>query len=49
VDGKPGEFQDLRLYSVIHVKYDSRKGSKDGINVDGVATEIRISTPENLK
>jgi hypothetical protein len=49
VDGKPAEFQDLRLYTVIHVKFDPRKGSKDGINLDGVATEIKVSTPENPK
>jgi hypothetical protein len=49
VDGKPAEFQDLRLYTVIHVKFESRKSSKDGINLDGVASEIRVNTPENFK
>src|SRR5262245_29585042 len=49
VDGKPAEFQELRLYTVIQVKFDARKSSKDGISMDGVATEIKVSTPENLK
>jgi hypothetical protein len=49
VDGKPSEFQELRLYTVIHIKFEPRKGSKDGINLDGMASEIKISTPENLK
>ena len=49
VDGKPAEFQDLRLYTVIHVKFEARKSSKDGINLDGVASEIRVNTPENFK
>ena len=49
VDGKPAEFQELRLFSVIHLKFDLRKAEKDGISVDGVATEIKVSTPENPK
>jgi hypothetical protein len=49
VDGKPAEFQELRLYTVIHVKFDARKSSKDGINLDGVASEIKVNTPENAK
>ena len=49
VDGKPAEFQELRLYTVIHVKFDPRKSSKDGINLDGVASEIKVNTPENVK
>ncbi len=47
VDGKPAEFQDLKAYTVIRVTFDARKGSKDGIDLDGVAKEISISTPEN--
>src|SRR5262245_59417995 len=49
VDGKPAEFQELRLYTVIHVKFDARKSSKDGINLDGVASEIKVNTPETVK
>jgi len=32
---------------VIRVTFDARKGSKDGIDLDGVAKEISISIPEN--
>ena len=49
VDGKPAEFQDLKAYTVIRVTFDARKGSKDGIELDGVVKEISISTPENPK
>jgi hypothetical protein len=47
LDGKPAEFQTLQSYSIVHVKFEQRKGSKDGIDIDGVASEISISTPEN--
>ncbi len=47
LDGKPTEFNNLANYSVIHVKYQLAKSEKDGISLDGAATEIRILTPEN--
>jgi hypothetical protein len=46
VNGKPAEFSELKSFSVIHVKIDLRKISKNGIDIDGAATEIRISNPE---
>jgi hypothetical protein len=49
VDGKPAEFKTLDYYSIINIKYELRKGSKDGIETNGVATEIRIVTQENKK
>lgn len=49
VDGKPAEFKTLDYYSIINIKYELRKGSKDGIETNGVATEIRIVTGENKK
>jgi len=49
VDGKPAEFKDLSRYSIINVKFEFKKSSKDGINIDGVASEIRILTPEQPK
>ena len=49
VDGKPAEFKDLKSFTLIRVKFEPRKGTKDGIGIDGVATEILISTPENPK
>jgi len=49
VDGKPAEFKELFNYSIINVKFELKKASKDGIDVDGTATEIRILTPEQPK
>ncbi len=49
IDGKPAEFQNLDFYTIINVKFELRKGSKEGIETNGVATEIRIVTQENKK
>jgi hypothetical protein len=49
VDGKPAEFQDLKAFTVVHVKFEAKKGTKEGVDIDGVATEISVSTPENPK
>ncbi len=49
VDGKAAEFKQLTLYSVVNVKFELKKLSKEGITLDGVATEIRILTPEQPK
>jgi hypothetical protein len=49
VNGKPAEFQDLKSYVVIQVKFELRKLSKEGIEVDGIATEIRVTVPEDSK
>jgi len=49
VDGKPAEFSALAQYSIVNVKFDQKKSAKMGIDIDGVATEIRISSPENPK
>ncbi len=47
VDGKPAEFQTLQSYTVVRVKFEKKKGTKDGIDIDGIATEISVSVPEN--
>jgi hypothetical protein len=49
IDGKPGEFQNMQAYAIVQVKYDLKKINKEGIDIDGVATEIKISTPDNRK
>jgi hypothetical protein len=49
LDGKPAEFTALNNYSIIHVVFDGKKGEKNGITIDGVVKEIRISSPENPK
>ena len=49
VNGKAAEFKELKAFSIIQVKTDLRKSSKNGIGIDGSATEIRISSPEKPK
>ncbi len=49
VDGKAAEFKQLNFYSVVNVTFELKKLSKDGISLDGVASEIRILTPEQPK
>ncbi len=49
IDGKPAEFKNLSNYSIVNVKFEFKKSSKDGITIDGVASEIRILTPEQPK
>ena len=48
IDGKPAEFKNLSDYSIVHVKLSQKKVDKEGVVIDGMATEIRILTPENL-
>jgi hypothetical protein len=47
VNGKPAEFSDLVQYSIIHVKFELRKNKKEGIDIDGVATEISMTPPQS--
>jgi len=49
VDGNAAEFKDLSKYSIVNVKWELKKSSKDGIDLDGVASEIRVLTPEQPK
>ena len=45
VNSKAAEFQDLKAYTVIHLTFELKKSVKDGIDVDGKVSEIRITTP----
>ncbi len=45
VNGKPAEFRDLKAFSIVQVKMELRKSSRKGVNIDGVATEIRVTNP----
>ena len=46
IDGKAAEFNELKEFSILLVKIELRKSSKNGITLDGVATEIKISNAE---
>jgi hypothetical protein len=46
VNGKPAEFKALKAFSRIHLTMDLKKVDKLGIEVDGVAVEIKISTED---
>ena len=49
VNGKAGEYSDLKAFSVVQVKINLKKSSKNGIELDGSATEIRVTDPEKVK
>ena len=49
IDGKPAEYKALKAFSMVQLKMEARKLSKLGIDLDGVATEIRVGTPEKAK
>lgn len=46
LNGKAAEFKELRQFSIIQVKMDLLKKSKNGIDLDGTAAEIKITNPE---
>ena len=49
LNGKPAEFKVLKAFSNIQMKMELKKTSKIGIELDGVAIEIRISTDDKSK
>jgi hypothetical protein len=49
VNGKPAEFKDLKLFASAQVKFELKKSAKEGIDLDGIATEIRVTTPSAPK
>jgi hypothetical protein len=44
VNGKPAEFKELKAFSTIQVKLELRKATKNGVALDGAASEIRIGS-----
>jgi hypothetical protein len=46
IDDKPAEFNDLKAYSVIQLKLELGKIRRDGIEIDGKASEIRVTVPD---
>ena len=50
LNGKPAEFKELKSFSIIQVKIElNKKLSKNGIGLDGSASEIKISSTEKSK
>lgn len=49
VNGKAGELKELKVFSILQLKADIKKTSKNGISLDGSASEIRILAPEKVK
>jgi hypothetical protein len=45
VNEKPAEFRELSAFSTIQLKMNLKKLSRNGITIDGTATEIKISSP----
>jgi hypothetical protein len=48
-NGKALEFKELKQYSVIQVQMEIVKKTKNGIALDGIATEININIRESIK
>ena len=46
LNGKPSEFKELKSYSIIRLKLQIRKASRNGIDIDGSAIEINVSSPD---
>jgi hypothetical protein len=49
VNGKAAEFKELKAFSIIQVRVEFRKSNKNGVELDGSVTEIRISNIEKSK
>jgi len=49
VDGKPAEYGTIRSYSVIRAKFELRKFTRDGVEIDGTVTEINVVGEDNPK
>jgi hypothetical protein len=49
INDKPAEFKDLKVYSIVQVKLELRKSRRDGIEIDGSASEIRVTVPNGSK
>jgi hypothetical protein len=49
IDEKAAEIGELKAFSIIQVKLELKKSSKNGIDIDGTATEIRVVPPEKPK
>jgi len=50
IDDKASELEELKSYSLIQIKLDPQKIKRKGIDIDGKAIEIRVSsieTPNN--
>ncbi len=47
VNGKPAEFKELDVFSIIQVKFELRKSTKSGVELDGSAKEIKVNPSEN--
>jgi hypothetical protein len=49
VDGKPAELKELDKYSFIQVKIELRKSTRNGIDLDGSAKEIKVISADVSK
>ena len=46
-NGKPAEFNELRKFSIVQVIMELHKSTRNGVQIDGSAREIRILDPES--
>jgi hypothetical protein len=46
VNGKPAEFRELDIFSIIQVKFELKKSTRNGVELDGSAKEIKVNPAE---
>jgi len=46
MNDKPAELSELQNFSLVTVKFELKKSNKNGIEIDGVAIEIKAVVPK---
>lgn len=49
INGKPAEIRELVTYSILQVKIELRKSTRNGVELDGFAKEIKVASPDKSK
>jgi hypothetical protein len=48
VNGKPAEFKELDVFSIMQVKFELKKLIRNGVELDGSAKEIKVNPAEKI-
>jgi hypothetical protein len=49
VDGKPAELKELDKYAFIQIKIELRKSTRNGVEIDGSAKEVKVISTDKSK
>jgi hypothetical protein len=49
VNGKAAEIRELDTYSILQLKLELRKSTRNGVDLDGLAKEIKVITADKPK